>query len=192
MKLREKTPTRKSDVAHQKDYHAYRDQLASDFNHRCGYCDDRDAPRAASFEIDHFVPQTVDSDKITDYANLVYACKSCNNAKRAKWPTNDKALPNNGKEGWIDPCLKDYEAQFERLEDGRIHPLTEIGIWMYDNLKLWKKQHEILWNVERLEVNYNQLRALHKQGLLPDELKDSLFQLCDQLLEVLKSFYNVV
>lgn len=192
MKLREKTPTRKSDVIHQKDFHAYRDQLASDFNHRCGYCDDRDAPRAASFEIDHFVPQIVDSDKITDYANLVYACKSCNNAKRAKWPTKDKTLPNNGKKGWIDPCLKDYEAQFERLEDGEIHPLTEIGTWMYDNLKLWKKQHEILWNVERLEANYNQLRALHKQGLLPDEHKDSLFQLCDQLLEVLKSFYNAV
>ena len=51
MKLREKTPVRKIDVAHQKDYHAYREQLASDFNHRCGYCDDRDVPRAASFEI---------------------------------------------------------------------------------------------------------------------------------------------
>lgn len=191
MKLREKTPVRKTDIAHKKDYNAYREQLASDFNHRCGYCDDRDVPRAASFEIDHFVPQTIDSSKVTDYANLVYACKSCNNAKRDKWPTGDKNIPNNGKVGWIDPCSKDYDAQFERLEDGKIHPLTELGTWMYDNLKLWKKQHEILWNSERLKVNIEKFDVLFSQGSLPDEQKDSLIRLYQQYCRVLNSFYNM-
>jgi len=191
MKLREKTPVHKTDIAHKEDYHAYREQLASDFNHRCGYCDDRDVPRVASFEIDHFVPQTVDSSKVTDYANLVYACKSCNNAKRAKWPTRDKDIPNNGKVGWIDPCSKDYEDQFERLEDGKIHPLTELGTWMYDNLKLWKKQHEILWNSERLEANIKKFEILFDEGLFPDEQKDSLIRLYRQYHSVLDSFYNV-
>ena len=102
----------------------------------------------------------------------------------------DKNIPNNGKEGWIDPCSKDYEAQYERLEDGKIHPLTDLGVWMYDNLKLWKKQHEILWNCERLEVNIDRLKALNQQGKLPAEQKDSLLLLYDQYVEVLKSFYR--
>lgn len=191
MKLREKTPARKVNMPKQRDFHAYRNQLELDFNHRCGYCDDRDFPRANSFEIDHFVPQKVDDSKYTDYSNLVYACKSCNNAKRAKWPTGNKSIPNDGKIGWIDPCSKDYESQFERLEGGKIRPLSEIGKWMYDNLKLWKKQHEILWNCEKLEVNINKLYSLYNNGELPPEQKDLLIQLYQQYIKVLNSFYGI-
>lgn len=191
MKFRENTPVRKADVAQEKDYHSYREQLVLDYNHRCGYCDDRDTPRVASFEIDHFVPQKVDSSRVTDYSNLVYACKSCNNAKRAKWPTGNKDIPNNGKEGWIDPCTKDYENQFERIDGGKIRPLTNLGVWMYDNLKLWKKQHEILWNCEKLEGNIEKLDSLYCQGALPDEHKDALIQLYQQYRRVLKTFYGV-
>lgn len=191
MKLREKIPTRSSGVAQEKDYHVYRSQLRTDFNQRCGYCDDRDAPRATSFEIDHFVPKKVDGSRETDYTNLVYACRSCNNAKRAKWPTGDKNVANDGTRGWIDPCTEEYDNQFERLSDGRIHPLTQIGTWMYDNLKLWKKQHEILWNCERLEKNINRLYSLYVQGQLPDKHKDTLIQLYHQHQKVLNAFYNI-
>ena len=191
MKLREKTPARGSDVAYEKDYHAYRVRLRADFNQRCGYCDDRDAPRAENFEIDHFVPQIVDGSRVSDYTNLVYACKSCNNAKRAKWPTGDKDKPNDGKAGWIDPCNEEYERQFERLDDGSIRPITEIGTWMYDNLKLWKKQHEILWNCERLEANIDKLYKLYCQGLLPEEHKDTLIQLYYKHRKVLDAFYSI-
>ena len=191
MRLRNIIPARTGNVGHKNGYKAYRDQLASDFNHRCGYCDDRDVPRASSFEIDHFVPQKVDSDRVNDYSNLVYACESCNNAKRAKWPTGDKLRPNDGKVGWLDPCLEEYDNQFERSDDGKIKPITELGQWMHDNLNLWKKQHEILWNCERLEVNINELNALYQQGKLPDEQKNSLIQLYGKYLNLLKSFYRI-
>lgn len=190
MKLREKTPIRTSGVAHQDDYHVYHDQLKIDFNCRCGYCDDRDVPRAYSFEIDHFVPQKVDNTKVTEYSNLVYACKSCNNAKRAKWPTDDKTKPNDGKVGWIDPCSKDYDEQFERGNDGKIHPLTELGGWMFENLKLWKKQHEILWNCERLDANIDKMEALFATGPIPEEFNNVLISLYRQYRVIIKSFYG--
>lgn len=191
MKLRDKTPTRTVGVSHQNDFHAYRSQLKTDFNCRCGYCDDRDAPRAYSFEIDHFVPQTIDGTKVTEYSNLVYACKSCNNAKRNKWPTGDKAKSNDGKVGWIDPCSQDYDAQFERDDDGKIRPITELGDWMYENLKLWKKQHEILWNCERLEENIRKLDIFFDKGQLSEENKDILIRLNQHYRELLNSFYGV-
>lgn len=191
MKLREKRPVRRDDVAKQADYHVYRDLLAEDFNHRCGYCDDRDVPRSASFEIDHFVPKSLDSSKEADYSNLVYACKSCNNAKRAKWPTKDKDVANDGKVGWIDPCSADYDSQFERKSDGRINPITELGGWMYENLKMWKKQHEILWNCERLDVVIKKLDDLFNKGLLPAEQKDNLIVLHQQYRRIVDSFYGI-
>ena len=42
--------------------------------------------------------------------------------------------------------------QFERTEEGAIIPKTELGKWMYDNLKLGKTQHEYLWNIEQLKI----------------------------------------
>ena len=191
MNLREKTPERSTNVVHQSDYHRYRNQLVLDFNHRCGYCDDKDIPRAASFEIDHFVPQKMDGNRVTDYTNLVYACKSCNNAKRHKWPTGDKNKPNDGKQGWIDPCCRYYDAQFERSEDGKINPTTELGEWMYENLTMWKKQHEILWNCERLEENIKKLDELFDQGQLSEENKDKLIRLNQNYRGLLESFYGV-
>ena len=155
MKLREKTPVRTNEVEHQADYHAYREQLKVDFNCRCGYCDDRDVPRSASFEIDHFIPQKIDNTKETDYNNS-----------------------------------EAYDAQFERSDDGRILPKTELGSWMYENLKLWKKQHEILWNYEKLEKHINELVALLEANKLPAEQKDNLILLYQKQCRILNSLYE--
>lgn len=159
MSFRRSTPSRTVDVAVQNDYKKYRNTLRKDFNCRCGYCDDRDAPRAERFEIDHFVPQTIDSTLENDYSNLVYACRSCNNSKRAKWPTNNKQLPNDGQKGWIDPCDENYDVQFERGQYGEIIATTDIGRWMHDALKLWKPQHEILWCYEEIEEALQEVSA---------------------------------
>lgn len=152
-RLRKQTPKRRTDVPTRSDYRKYREELRADFDCHCGYCGDRDWPRKEHFEIDHFVPkEQLKIIRENDYSNLVYACRSCNNAKRAKWPTKDERQPNNGKCGWIDPCDNLYDEQFERTETGAITPKTELGDWMYENLKLWKKQHEVLWNYEQLEI----------------------------------------
>ena len=152
MQFRDKCPQRSTGVSVENDYKKYRSRLAVDFNHRCGYCNDLDNPRKEYFEIDHFVPKDV-MNKMKDnvYSNLVYASHSCNNAKRAKWPSGDENISLVGNTGWIDPCTANYEAQFERLSTGAIIPITKLGKWMYDNLKLGKTQHEYLWNIEQLD-----------------------------------------
>jgi uncharacterized protein (TIGR02646 family) len=177
-KLRDKTPQRRSNIEEQKNYKQYRNNLILDFDGRCGYCGDRDWPRKEYFEIDHFVPKDkMVKIKETDYSNLVYACRSCNNSKRAKWPTGDESKPNNGKIGWIDPCNEEYDDQFERAETGAIVAKTELGKWMYENLKLWKKQHEILWNYEQLEIISTEI--------------EKVYQNCEDK-NLLKKFINVI
>lgn len=114
MKFRETTPKRQNITKEVSDYHEHKINLQKDFRGHCGYCNDRDWPRREFFEIDHFVPKVMlTTIKDTDYSNLVYSCRSCNNAKRKKWPTGKEHIHNDGNQGWIDPCCDEYDKQFE-------------------------------------------------------------------------------
>lgn len=158
-----KIPSRRNITAIVSHYSAHKPNLIIDFKNRCGYCNDTHVYRTASFEIDHFIPKkrnkkqflTIKSE--TDYSNLIYSCKSCNNAKRNKWPTNDEKVCHHNNEGFIDPCEIDYDQQFERLPNGQIKSLTKLGDWMLKALKLDKPQHEIIFNLEILDVLIDQL-----------------------------------
>ena len=102
MLFREHTPQRRDNIEEKKNYRDYRIPLREDFNYRCGYCDDRDFPRVEYFEIDHLIPQKIMKvKKDNDYKNLVYACHSCNNAKRAKWPWS---ATRSLRTGWPPGC----------------------------------------------------------------------------------------
>jgi hypothetical protein len=118
----------------------------------------------------------------TDYRNLVYACRSCNNAKRKKWPTNDENIPNQNDQGFIDPCNNDYSVQFERTENGEIRPVTELGKWMFVALKLDKPQHAIIWQLERLGNMIAEIRQIMDEN--PNHpLKNSLLPICLQYID---------
>jgi 5-methylcytosine-specific restriction endonuclease McrA len=152
MKFRTETPKRRDIKRRVNKYSEHRIDLKNDFLNRCGYCGNIDTWRITWFEIDHFVPvKYLQNISITDYSNLVYSCRSCNNSKRAHWPTENEKIHNTRDEGFIDPCEKTYEDQFERSEEGRIFYKTALGKWMYFKLKLHKPQHEIIWQIEELD-----------------------------------------
>lgn len=190
MNLRNYIPHRKDKIKLCKDYQDYKEQLEADFFHHCGYCGDLDKPRTHSFEIDHFVPKNV---MITihenDYFNLVYSCKSCNNAKRAKWPTKNEKKCNDGICGWIDPCNPNYDKQFDRDENGNIKPVTELGKWMFDNLKLYKPQHRLLWTYEQLDNVIIEIR--HSLDRCPNtQIKLKLFDCLLRQKDIVDRFYQ--
>ncbi len=161
-KLRERIPKRRSNPRLVSRYSEYKDDLREDFNCRCGYCDDEDKWMGGKgfFQIDQFVPRkhlkTI-SDK--EYSNLIYSCFFCNNSKRSDWPTNDENMHNNGREGYIDVCLSEYDAQFYRDSGGEIFPNTDIGEYMHRKLKLFLRRHAVIWNLGRLN---NQILEIGK------------------------------
>lgn len=57
--FREQHPQR-TYKGHYSDYHKYKEHLASDFNHHCGYthCTDRWFGGMRTFQIDHFKPHS--------------------------------------------------------------------------------------------------------------------------------------
>ena len=135
------------------NYRDYKKYLRSDFHRRCGYCNDLDTLCGGmrGFHIDHFCPQTVARDLVNDYNNLVYACPYCNVAKSNDWPTGrpDCSVINNS--GYVDPCDLAFDDHLERYDNGRIRPKTELGRYMFQELKLGLRRHQLAWAYEQLE-----------------------------------------
>ena len=167
--FRKITPVRRCDAPEGMKYHKYKPLLREDFHERCGYCGDHDFFSDTFYEIDHFVPKKISVERENDYSNLVYSCRSCNNSKRAKWPTGNSQKPNDGMEGWIDPCDPDYANQFERLSDGSVKSKTELGHWMWKALTLGNPIHRLKWTLEQLRIELMKTDVLEIED--PIELK---------------------
>ena len=192
--FRKHTPKRKDIKTSVSNHREHLENLKEDFQNRCGYCNDIKLGNA-EFEIDHFVPQkpkkfetTINS---TSYFNLVYACKSCNRAKRNEWPTNDENIHNLNNEGFIDPCDDEYNNQFERKYIGCISHITPLGEWMYFALKLYKPQHEILWNIDQLNTMILEIKQLQKELPTHFEINTRLNKVYDNFHEYLQKLSNI-
>lgn len=195
--FRDHTPKRRNIITTVTSYGDHKADLKIDFSSRCGYCNSPDSWKIAYYEVDHFIPYkrnkvvflTIKSK--TDYSNLVYSCRSCNNAKRNKWPTNDQNISNQNNEGFIDPCDDDYLNHFSRNANGRIDYESVLGKWMYDALKLYKPQHEVIWNIEQIEVNIKQIKNLVKSNRVPDKLKDKIIKTFDTYTDYIDQLRNL-
>lgn len=97
------------------DYGSYREWLRDEFAFRCVYCLDREVwgPLLGAFDIDHFVPQAIDSALGCFYDNLLYLCHRCNLKK--------------GKNRLPDPCRIALTSCIRVYENGEIRGLDRIG-----------------------------------------------------------------
>jgi uncharacterized protein (TIGR02646 family) len=159
--FREVTPKRRNSINGKNRYQDYKPELREDFNKRCGYCDDHEDFRNTFYEIDHFIPKALlEKAEYTDYNNLVFSCRYCNNSKGKKWPTNDRDKCHDAQVGFIDPCNEEYDSLFSRNENGEIIPQSRLGQWIYEELKLYLSRHSLLWQIERIEKILKQFREL--------------------------------
>jgi len=149
-------------------YNAYKEELAKDFNHRCGYtdCQDRWLLGSRNFHIDHLKPKSKYPALENEYSNLVYCCSYVNLAKG-----DDDSLM------YLDPCDIDYNEHFERDDDGTIVPKTPEAHYMYSHLKLYLKRYSVIWILEQISQRIDKLRQYQKTG----EHKDLLTELLNEL-----------
>jgi hypothetical protein len=99
-----------------KTYEPFRDWLRDEFMFRCVYCLHREQwySRSGTFSIEHFIPVSIDPSVEREYSNLLYACVTCNNAKRAILD-----VPN--------PCLVAFGDCLRVTRSGEIEPLNSDG-----------------------------------------------------------------
>ncbi|AEE50515.1 HNH endonuclease [Haliscomenobacter hydrossis] len=184
--FRENTPRRRNITRAVSSHSSHKPDLKLDFGSRCGYCNSSDIWKITYYEVDHFIPESILTTKSsTDYSNLVYSCRSCNNAKRKKWPTNDENVPNKNGVGFVDPCDDDYTNHFARKDNGEILFNTTLGEWMYHALKLYKPQHQIIWKLEQLEPIISDIKKMNDKVNIPEHLKDRIISVYDEFNDYL-------
>lgn len=153
----------RSNPPHKTQYSDYRPFLRRDFCCRCAYCNLKDSSITTPFEVDHFIPRAIFSPKRidleTDYNNLVYACKKCNNAKSSKFQ-GDITLDNPVNEQFYDPVITDYNLVFYRNEFGVIASDDEKGKRQIVDLKLYRPIHALGWLCEELSETASRLEYI--------------------------------
>ena len=162
--LRSNLPLRSCEKVYS-NYRKYKPYLSSDFNNRCGYCDDFDGwlGGEGTYHIDHFAPKSKFSELENVYNNLVYSCAFCNRFKSNDWPSDDYKVTHVGDIGYIDPCSPKYETHFNRDIYGNINPENELGIYMHKKLQLFLSRHRIIWNLTRIKIELDEIRPLIDQ-----------------------------
>lgn len=178
-KFREMAPIKRASpksVTHHREYKQY---LKEDYHARCGYCNDPDHWTGGwrFYQLDHFVPQKYLSViSKTEYSNLVYTCFFCNNSKRAKWPSKDENIHNDGTEGFVHPVTTEYEDHLERDNAGNIIAKTQVGKYMIKALKLDLKRHAIIWNLEILDALIDEIENEYQKigDKIPDSIKSKI------------------
>lgn len=130
-------------------YIGFKPWLRDEFSFRCVYCLERERwypDRAASFSVDHVIPQSEAYDRICDYANLVYACTRCNSIRRHL--------------RLIDPTEQGFGKHVRLGANAYFVGLTPEGQDIIDNLRLNKPP--------ALQVRTNALQILQLYASQPD------------------------
>ncbi len=160
LKVHKATPSRRT-VVEQTRYRLYLNDLRMDFGQACGYCADEDIlADPSTFHIDHFAPKRHFPALELAYANLVYACRFCNISKSDHWIGSDPTVPNNGSEGFVDPCSGNYDDHVGRDPGGRIVGKTALGRYIVRRLRLDLIRHELLWRARKARALRDDIEAL--------------------------------
>lgn len=146
------------------DYASYRDWLRDEFTFRCVFCLHREQwyGRRGTFDVEHFVPVSVDSRGKCEYTNLLYACRTCNAAK-----SDILSVP--------DPCAVAFGECLRIKSDGQVEPLNAIGRKLQDVLRLNNPSnvgHRSRW-IRILEAFRHSHPDLYEESMaFPDDLPD--------------------
>lgn len=164
MALRKKIPIR-SLMAAKTVYSAYKQDLRQDFSRRCGYCDASDEFFGGfrGYQIDHFAPKSKFPEWLLRYDNLVYSCPFCNRAKSNKWVGEDKSVPNDGSNGFVDPCDPEFDNHLDRDSHGRILPKTDLGRFIVHNINLSLIRHQLVWQTQKMDDLLGELIEIQSQ-----------------------------
>lgn len=160
---------RRLDISLKPKYRDYLPEIKEDFNNICGYCGKSIKVTKNTFEIDHFVPISFAPELKNEYSNLVYSCYTCNRKKSKTWPTNNKLVFHNDKEGFVDPATDEYDLHLERLADGTIQPITEVGEYMCNEVFKFKlRPIKEIWICEQIVVKQEELQR-KIENMTPEE-----------------------
>ena len=157
------------------DYHEYYDEIETDCQKRCVYCDIQlEEMGGEGMQLDHFRPKSIPEFEYlkNDPTNLVLSCPKCNRLKSDHWPadiTSDDTHSNGC--GFIDPFNEKLNDYFEIKQSGSIKSKQAPAEYMIKLLKLNRiariqvRRKRLLKNerqsvIDNVEHKINQIKAM--------------------------------
>lgn len=168
----DKVLRRRPNVGGLGDYRDAKDILKADFQNICGYCGKDSGIMRERFHIDHFVLIKLDPERNEDYYNLVLSCPKCNLAKSSKWPTRDKNIVYDEREGFVALATEEYDQHIERNEAGYIQGKTLVGENMCKSLNFHIRKTDLYWKVSCLYHIQEELELLYDKKMLDENEKN--------------------
>lgn len=172
-------------------------RLVKDFEKKCAYCDDPDhySGGYSSYHVEHFAPKKLFKHLEFTYENLLYSCPYCNQSKSSKWVGKFENENINGNKGFIDPCSQEYNNHLGRNDDGSVIYITEIGKYMYMELKLYLKRHQLIYNLEKIRIKIKELEEknikMKEEGKNTHELEMIIGELARSFLRYYNLFFDL-
>jgi hypothetical protein len=105
-----------------------REQVRRHANFACEFCGVTETDTGGQLTIDHYQPQSKGGKNSFD--NLLYCCVRCNQYKMDYWPVHPDEVPL-----WH-PRQEAFSHHFLELDDGTLYPLTPIGVFTLQRLRL--------------------------------------------------------
>lgn len=154
----------------------------------CEFCGVTETDAGGELTIDHFHPQTKGGTDTLE--NLLYCCYRCNQYKADYWPIQP------GEPHLWHPQHEPLDRHLLLLADGTLHPITEVGVFTLQRLRLnrpplvalrVRKQRETVEH--RLLARYHDLVAvlaqLHRQQVALLEEQQALLAEQRRLVQLL-------
>jgi hypothetical protein len=193
LKLRDKTPIHSHNGECWRTNSSNKKRLVDDFNHRCAYCDDHDHYSGGynTYHVDHFAPKNKFKELEFVYQNLMYCCPYCNSAKKDKWIGMNSTASVINNEGFVNPCTDEYAEHLFRDNEGNIKPKTEIGEYMYRELKLYLCRHRIIYQLDKIRLIKKKLKEIIDLKKKKGENIKKMESIYHELCVVFSEYYDV-
>lgn len=107
---------------------AVRARVRKRADYACEFCGVREVDSGGELTMDHYQPKFKGGND--DLDNLLYCCQRCNQYKLDYWPVRAGDLPL-----W-NPRQNNASKHFIELDDGKLYPLTSIGTFTINRLRL--------------------------------------------------------
>jgi len=105
-----------------------REQVRQRAGLACEFCGVTETDVGGALTVDHFQPTAKRGDDSLE--NLLYCCARCNQYKLDYWPTQPDAP------SLLNPRREPAAQHLLELDDGTLYPLTAIGVFTLERLRL--------------------------------------------------------
>jgi len=171
------------------DHREYKPHLRSEFREKCAYCLTPDDCTGGldGMTVDHFRPQSRFPELKLAWANLYYACNTCNSQYKKEHPTEDEERAGNR---FVDVCADDSDDHFRLTVDlssgdrCKIVALTDAARFSVHTLRLdrrkslrdfWRELDKSERREQRLLQTINEMIAHLEEsvgGLIPSDVQE--------------------